>query len=115
MASPVPMPLHSSDRTAVIVAKLGTGPVLCPFFGKCDGVWTVEAGTGAVEFHANPQRTSDALCDLILAIHPARLICSFIGKREKRRLSGAGIDVRLASCAHPIEELVTGFEGLAAA
>lgn len=115
MVSPSCVPLPSSGRIAIIVARSRAEPVLCPFFGKCDGVWTIEAETNAVKFHGNPKRTSDALCDLILAIRPTRLICSFIGKKEKRRLSDAGVDVRLGSCACPIDELVSSFEKLAAA
>lgn len=115
MASSSSMPLPSFGRIAIIVTRSRAGPVLCPFFGKCDGVWTIESGTDAVEFHGNPKRTPDALCDLILAVRPTRLICSFIGKKEKQRLSDAGIDVRLGSCACPIDELVSGFEKLVAA
>lgn len=112
MASSASMPLLSLDRVAIIVARSRTGPVLCPFFGKCDGVWIIETRTAVGEFHGNPERTAQALCDLLLALRPTRLICSFIGKKEKQRLSEAGIDIRLGSCACPIDELVADFERL---
>ena len=116
MASPARISPHfSRNRIAIVVMKPAVSPALCAFFAKCDGVWTVDVGTGIVEFQENTQRTSAALCDLILAIGPGRLICGFIGENEKRRLTAAGIDIRLGSCACPLDDLVTGFEKLVAA
>lgn len=116
MASQARVSPHlSPNRTAIVAMKPAAAPALCPFFAKCDGVWTIDVNTGIAEFHDNPQRTSAAMCDLILAIAPSRLVCGFIGANEKRRLSAAGIDVRLGSCARPIQDLVSGFEELAAA
>lgn len=104
-----------ASRIAVTVMKSEPDPMLCPFFGKCDGLWIVDTDTGATEFRANLERTPDALCDLIVSAGSGRLICSFIGEAEKRRLSATGIDVRLGSCASAIQELVASFHQLAAA
>lgn len=115
MASTARVSQSPANRIAIIVMKSETSPVLCPFFSKCDGIWIVDTGTGATEFHANPQRTAAALCDLILSAGPGRLICSFISDAEKQRLRAAGIDVRLGSCVSAVEELVIGFHELATA
>lgn len=92
-------------RIAIVVMDSASGPALCPFFNKCDGVLLVDGPNISREFHPNIGKTSEATCDLILGLRPDRVICGFIGAEEKRRLSGAGIDVRLGSCACPIEEL----------
>ncbi|SHK21780.1 Predicted Fe-Mo cluster-binding protein, NifX family [Roseomonas rosea] len=105
----------SASRIAITVMKSEASPALCPFFGKCDGIWIVDTSTGVTEFRANPQRTPAALCDLILSANPGRLICSFIGDVEKRRLCSAGVDVRLGSCVNAIEELVASFQQLTVA
>jgi predicted Fe-Mo cluster-binding NifX family protein len=115
MASSIRVSHPSASRIAIAVMKSETSHALCPFFGKCDGIWIVDADSGATEFHANPQRTPAALCDLILSARPARLICGFIGDAEKRRLRAAGIDVRLGSCVSTVEDLVASFQDLAAA
>lgn len=115
MASTVCLSHPSTGHIAITVMKSETGLMLCPFFGKCDGIWIVDVGTGATEFHANHQRTPAALCDLILFARPGRLICGFIGNIEKQRLCTAGIDVRLGSCVSAVEELVACFHELAAA
>ncbi|GLI25506.1 hypothetical protein XFLAVUS301_51800 [Xanthobacter flavus] len=115
MARSACVPPPPANRIAVIVMKTDAGPALCPFFGKCDGIWIVDTLTGATEFHANPQRTSAALCDLIVAARPGRLVCGFIGEPEKQRLCAAGIDVRLGPCVRTIQELVACFPALVAA
>ena len=102
-------------RIAITVARSGFRSTLCPFFGKCDGVLVFDSDTGAAEFHVNPARTAAAICDLIIAARPTRLICGFIGETEKRKLRTAGIDVRLGSCVRAVEELVASFHELAAA
>ncbi len=115
MVSSICLPHPPANRIAITVMKSGPVPMPCPFFGKCDGIWVIDAGTGATEFRPNPERTPVALCDLILAARPARLICGFIGDTEKQRLRAVGIDVRLGPCACTIEELVAAFDSLAAA
>ncbi len=115
MASSICLSHAPATRIAITVMRSEPAPMLCPFFGKCDGLWIIDGDTGATEFHANPERTPAALCDLILAARPARVICGFIGDAEKQRLRAVGIDVRLGSCACSVEELVTSFDLLAAA
>lgn len=106
--SPSP-PAAASIRTAISVMRTEGGPMLCPFFGKCDGVLVIEHPAGRVEFHGNPRRTSEALCDLVLASGASRLICGFVGERERQRLRAAGVDVRLGSCACPVDMLTAAF------
>ncbi len=103
------------SRIAITVMKSEPTPLLCPFFGKCDGILILDPGTGTPEFCANRQRTPAALCDLILAARPGRLICGFIGDAEKQRLRASGIDIRLGSCTCTIDHLVASFQDLAAA
>ena len=44
--------------TAVTVMRSGADYMLCPFFGKCDGLLTVSTGTIAVRFIPNPLRSA---------------------------------------------------------
>lgn len=92
-------------RTAIVVMGSESGPSLSPFFGKCDGVLLMDGANGSSEFHRNELKTPDAICDLLLKLVPDRVICSFIGNAEKRKLRAAGIDVRLGSCACPVDVL----------
>lgn len=100
---------RAASRTAVAVMDPGSGPVPCAFFGKCDGIVVIDTATGARRFHPNPPRTSQSLCNLILAIGAGRLVCGFIGEPEIRRLRAAGIDVRLGSGGCSVDELATCF------
>lgn len=98
-------------RTAVVVMNNGQGPILCPLFAKCDGVLLVEPD-GSTSFHPNTERTARSLSELIRATGADRLVCSFIGKAERETLRGAGIDIRVGSCACAIDELVALFSTL---
>ncbi len=115
MASSICLSHPPANRIAITVMKAEPSPALCPFFGKCDGILIIDANTGATEFCANPQRTPAALCDLIIAAGPDRLVCGFIGEAEKQKLHAARIDVRLGSCMCTVQELVSRFHDLAAA
>ena len=115
MTNPNGAPHAPAARVAITVLKSGASSVLCPFFGKCDGVLVVDPDVAVTEFYANPTRTAVAICDLIIAARPSRLICGFIGEAEKRKLRAAGIDVRLGSCVCAVEDLVASFHDLAAA
>jgi predicted Fe-Mo cluster-binding NifX family protein len=97
---------------AVLVMGSDGATTLCPFFGKCDGILLVDRGDGSHAFVPNDQRTAEALCDLIHKSGADHLVCGFIGEAEKRKLSAAGIDVRLGSCACSIDELTDGFYDL---
>lgn len=102
----------AAPRIAVTVMDSGSGPALCPFFGKCDGILLLDADTATKEFLRNPPRTPESLCDLILAAKPDRLVCGFIAEPEKRRLQAAGIDVRLGACTCSTDQLAAGFRDL---
>ena len=114
MADRVSTPRVAS-RIAVTVMESGSGPVPCPFFGRCDGIMVHDADTGARELHRNPPRTPQSLCDLLLATGVDGLICGFISEAEITRLRAAGIDVRLGSGRCSVEELVACFCDLPAA
>ena len=95
----------------MLVMNSGQGPTLCPLFAKCDGVLLVEPD-GSTSYHPNTERTARSLSELVRAIGADRLVCSFIGKAEKKTLRGAGIDIRVGSCACAIDELVASFSNL---
>jgi predicted Fe-Mo cluster-binding NifX family protein len=105
-------PGDGASRIAVTVLDLGLGPAPCPFFGKCDGIVVIDTATGAREFHWNPPRTPESLCDLILASSVDALICGFIGKPAIGRLRAAGIDVRWGSGSRSVDQLVANFRDL---
>jgi len=105
MSSPVAGTNAAELRTAITVMKSSVEPVLCPFFGKCDGIVILDSAGGIKEFHPNKDHTPSALCDLIVLIRPDRLVCGYVGGVERRRLRDAGIDVRLGTCAASVHEL----------
>ena len=96
----------------MLVMNSGSMPLLCPFFSKCDGVLLISAADGSKEFHPRDRSGAMSMCDLILELRPAQMICGFIPEPEKQRLRAAGIDVRLGSCSCPVDELVTSFSTL---
>ena len=98
--------------TAMLVINSRSGPVLCPFFSKCDGVLLIDRMGKPIGFHHCDRSGAKPLCDLILELKPRALICSFVGEAEKQKLRGAGIDVRLGSCSCSIDELLAGFQSL---
>jgi hypothetical protein len=98
--------------TAMLVINSRSGPVLCPFFSKCDGVLLIDRMGKPIGFHHCDRSDAQSLCDLIVALNPVALVCGFISKVEKRRLHRAGIDVRLGSCSCSIEQLFAGFHNL---
>ena len=104
-----------SMRTAVTVMNSASGPALCPFFGKCDGVMVFDSASAATEFYPNGERTAESMCNLLLEIRPHRLVCGFIAAPEKTKLRAVGIDVRLGSCTRAVAKLVGCFCDLSAA
>lgn len=102
----------AAAKTAVLVMNSGSEPLLCPFFGKCDGVVLVDGANGSREFHPRDRSNAKSMCNLILRLKPDQIICGFIGRPETQRLRAAGIDVRLGSCNCPVDELVASFSTL---
>jgi hypothetical protein len=104
-----------STRTAVTVMNSASGPALCPFFGKCDGVMVFDSASAVTQFYPNGERTAESMCKLLLDIRPHRLVCGFIAAPEKTKLRAAGVEVRLSSCTRAVVELVDRFCDLASA
>lgn len=110
---PAPSPIASqSRRTAFLVMRSNGDNVLCPFFGKCDGVLIVDPDSGSREFHANTDRSVEAMCDVILKTGVHRLVLGFIAGPAARKLQAGGVDMRLGSCARAVEELAMCFDAL---
>ena len=105
----------AAGRTAVLVINSRSTVVLCPFFDKCEGVLMHNSEDGSQEFHPRDRSGAKSMCDLLLTLNPAKLICGFIDEPEKQRLRTAGIDVRLGSCSCSVDELLTSFSSLPAA
>ena len=109
MSDPVADTPAAMFRTAITVMNSSVEPVLCPFFGKCDGILILDGAGGIREYHPNENRTPSALCDLIVSTRPDRLVCGYVSGAERQRLRNAGIDVRLGTCAATVQELSAGF------
>lgn len=115
MSTIAPQPADRKAWIGVLVSRAREKTVLCPFFSKSDGLLIIDPVTHAREFQQNAERTSDAACALILASGATRLVCGFIARADRDRLSAHGIDIRLGSCACRVEALVRDFENLPAA
>lgn len=102
----------AAGRTAVLVMNSGSTPLLCPFFGKCDGVLLHDTADGSKIFHPRDRSGAKSMCELILELKPRQLICGFIVEPDVEKLRSAGIDVRLGSCNCPVDELVSSFSAL---
>lgn len=112
MAPPAAVAPKNSRRTALLVMYLNEELALCPFFGKCDGVLIIGPNANSQEFHKIPQRTADAVCDLISKTGVDCLICGFVAGPEKQKLRAAGVDLRLGSCICAVEDLAASFSDL---
>jgi hypothetical protein len=102
----------ATRTTAMLVINSHSGPVLCPFFSKCDGVLLIDQAGKPIGFHQRDRSETQSLCDIILALNPDALVCGFIAEAERLRLDRAGIDVRLGSCRCSIDELFADFHNL---
>jgi hypothetical protein len=107
-----PAATPAAPTTAILVINSHSGPMLCPFFQKCDGVLLIDGARQSKEFHQRDRSSAKPLCDLIVELKPRALICGFVGEAEKQKLRDAGIDVRLGSCSCSIDELLAGFQSL---
>jgi predicted Fe-Mo cluster-binding NifX family protein len=99
-------------RIAVLVARSRRKMTLSPFFAKCDGLLIIDSDASAKEFQENTERTSACMCDLILASAVTQLVCGFIPEPDRDRLFASGVDIRIGSCARPVEALIRQFDAL---
>jgi len=114
--TPLSAPSPGQSHCVALLVMLVDGEMmLCPFFAKCDGVLVIDPDSGRSEFLARTRRTTEATCDLILRTGAHRLIFGFIPGAAARKLSAAGIDLRLGSCGCAVEELAACFDQLPAA
>lgn len=98
--------VQGTGRVAVTVINANSSPILCPFFGKCEGILVFDGAGGGQSFRPNEHRTPEQLCSLIIEVGPETLICGYVGEPERNRLRAAGVDVRLGSCNCAIDELM---------
>lgn len=116
MAAPLSEPLTlERPRTGVLVALGAQGPMLSPFFARCDGLVVFASGREPETYAAEPGACEQAICDLILKSGVERLVCGFIAAPERQALRARGVDVRVGSCLESIAALVARFESLASA
>lgn len=102
-------PQERSRCTALLVMRTDGGTVLCPFFGKCDGLIIIDPAKDLHEFCANIKGTPEAICDLVLKTGMQRVVLGFIPGPAVRRLREAKVDIRLGSCACAVEDLASRF------
>lgn len=112
MHEAAPAPVKAATKTAILVIRPGSEPLLCPFFDNCDGVVLIDARDGSKVFHPYNRSSAKPAYELILKLRPQQLICGFIGEPEKTKLVAAGIDVRLGSCSCSVDELVSSYSAL---
>ena len=99
-------------KIAFTVARNEDDTPLSPFFGKARWILVVDPATGRKSYFRNRGWTSEWACATVLAYAVDGLVCAYIDSAALRRLTEAGIDVRLASCARPVNELVAAFAQL---
>lgn len=99
-------------RTGFLVMYHGKEAVLCPFFGKCDGLLVIDPIDGRRKFYKGTEHNAETMCDLILNSGVQRLVLGFVPGPEATKLRAAGIDVRLGNCCCTIDNLTAVFDTL---
>ena len=99
-------------KIAFTAARNEDDTPLSAFFGKARWLLVVDPETGQKSYIRNRCWTSEWVCATALACGVDALACAYIDSAALRRLTEAGIDVRLASCARPVTELVAAFARL---
>ena len=99
-------------KIALTVSRNEDDTPLSPFFGKARWLLVVDSATGRKFYIRNRGWTSEWMCATTMALAIDGLVCAYIDGGALRRLTGRGIDVRLASCARPVTELTEAFERL---
>ena len=99
-------------KIAFTVARNHDDTPLSPFFGKARWILVLDPATGGKSYIRNRSWTSEWVCAAVLAHAVDGLACAYIDPAALRRLTVAGVDVRLAPCARPATELATVFARL---
>lgn len=99
-------------RTALTVRNTPVGPMLSPFFAKCQFVLFVDSVVNAAEWIRNYEGRATLVTAWILAGAAEHLICGHIDPATAAALRRAGIDVRLGPCTVPVEHLLATFDWL---
>ena len=99
-------------KLAFTVARNDDHTPLSPFFGKASWLLIFDSSTSRNSYIPNRGWTSEWVCATALAYAVDGLTCAYIDEGALRRLTGAGVDVRLASCVPPVTELIAAFEHL---
>ena len=99
-------------KIAFTIARNEDDTPLSPFFGKARWLLVLDPATGWKSYIRNRGWTSEWMCATALAYAVDGLVCAYIDSAALCRLTEAGIDVRLASCARPVTELVAAFARL---
>ena len=86
-------------KIAFTVARNEDDTPLSPFFGKARWILVVDPATGRISYIRNRCWTSAWVFATAYAVDG--LACAYIDSAALRRLTEAGIDVRLASCPRP--------------
>lgn len=100
------------DPIVVTVMRVGPDCVLSPFFAKSDGILLVAPGGAEPTYLAAEMRNSASLCRLLTKTCAKRLVCGFITGQARNSLLFAGFDVRIGSCASPIQSLLADYDDL---
>ena len=84
---------------AFTVARNQDDTSLSPFFGKARWILVVDPATGLKSYIRNRGRTSEWVRASALAYAVDGLACAYVANAALRRLTEAGVDMRLASDA----------------
>ena len=99
-------------RTAFTVWNTTAGPVLSPFFARCQFVLIVDPPGAEQEWIRNFEGSSKLVCAWIIAARVGRVICGFVDEAAFAVLRAAGVDVRVGPCDVPVRDLVGVLDAL---
>jgi len=99
-------------RTALTVRNTPVGPMLSPFFAKCQFVLFVDSVVNAAEWIRNYEGRAALIAAWIREGAVEHAICGHIDPATAAALAAAGIDVRVGPCTVPVEHLIASFDWL---